>query len=187
MTTGPETPPPPDDSQQPGYGLPPDDQQPPPGYGQQPGPPPPSQGYSQPPPGPSQGYGRPPVGPAQGYGQPPQPYATGQQPMRPDEEKLWAIGAHLGPLVLGLIAPLVVWLVFKDRSAFLDRTGKEALNMQISYAIYGLVAGFLIILLVGILLLPLVLLAWFVLMIVATIKVANFEEFRYPGIIRFVK
>jgi uncharacterized protein len=148
MTTGPETPPPPEDPQQPGYGSVP-------------------QGYGQPPP-------------------PPQGYPTGPRPMRPDEERIWAIGAHLGPLVLGLIAPLVVWLVFKDRSAFLDRTGKEALNMQICYTIYGIVAGISIILLVGIILLPLVMLAWFVLMIVATIKVANFEDYRYPGIFRLV-
>jgi uncharacterized protein len=106
--------------------------------------------------------------------------------MPPDEEKLWAMGAHLGPLVLGIVAPLVVWLLFKDRSAYLDRTGKEALNMQISYMLYGLVAGISIILLVGLLLLPAVGLAWLVLMIVATVKVANHEEFRYPAIIRFV-
>jgi uncharacterized protein len=80
----------------------------------------------------------------------------------------------------------VVWLVFKDRSQYLDRTGKEALNMQISYLLYGLVAGISIILLVGLLLLPAVGLAWLVLMIVATVKVANHEEFRYPAIIRFV-
>ena len=42
----------------------------------------------------------------------------------------------------------------------------ESLNFQISYAIYGLVAGFSILLLVGLILLPLVLLAWFVLVIV---------------------
>ena len=74
--------------------------------------------------------------------------------MRPDDEKLWAIGAHLGPLLLGFIAPLVVWLVFRERSAFLDRTGKEALNMQLSYLIYFLVAGFSLILLIGLVLLP---------------------------------
>jgi uncharacterized protein len=108
------------------------------------------------------------------------------RPLRPDEEKMWAIGAHLGPLVLGLIAPLVVWLVFKDRSRFLDRTGKEALNMQISYLVYGLVAGFSIILLIGIVLVPLVMLAWLVLMIVATVKVANFEDYRYPLIFRLI-
>jgi uncharacterized protein len=107
-------------------------------------------------------------------------------PMRPDEEKLWAIGAHLGPLVIGFIAPLVVWLVFKDRSRFLDRHGKEALNMQISYLIYFVVAGFSLLLLVGFVLLPVVGVAWLVLMILATVKAANFEDYRYPAIIRFI-
>ena len=106
--------------------------------------------------------------------------------MRPDDEKLWAIGAHLGPLLLGFIAPLIVWLVFRERSAFLDRTGKEALNMQLSYLIYFLVAGFSLILLIGLVLLPVVGIAWLVLMIVATVKVANFEDYRYPAIIRFI-
>jgi uncharacterized protein len=107
--------------------------------------------------------------------------------MRADEEKMWAIGAHLGPLLLGVIAPLVVWLVFKDRSAFLDRTGKEALNMQLSYLIYFIAASILIFLLVGLLLLPIVGIAWLVLMIVATVKVAGFEDYRYPLIVRFIK
>jgi uncharacterized Tic20 family protein len=106
--------------------------------------------------------------------------------MRPEDEKLWAIGAHLGPLVLGVIAPLVVWLVFRDRSRFLERSAKEALNMQISYLIYFVVAAFSLILLVGLVLLPLVGLAWLVLMILATVKVANFEDYRYPAIIRFL-
>lgn len=122
-----------------------------------------------------------------GYGLPPAGYRPGQPPMRPDEEKLWAIGAHLGPVVLGVVAPLVVWLVFKDRSAFLDRTGKEALNMQLSYLIYFIVAGITLILLIGLILLPIVGLAWLVLMIVATVKVASFEDYRYPAIIRFIK
>src|SRR3954452_14559197 len=117
----------------------------------------------------------------------PENYRPAQPPMRPDEEKLWAIGAHLGPLVLGIIAPLVVWLVFRERSAFLDRTGKEALNMQLSYLIYFLVAGFSIILLIGLVLLPVVAVSWLVLMILATVKVASFEDYRYPAIIRFLK
>ena len=116
------------------------------------------------------------------YGQPAQ-----GPPMRPDEEKMWAIGAHLGPLLLGFVAPLVVWLVFKDRSAFLDRQGKEALNFQISFLIYFMVSAFLIILLIGLVLLPIVGVAWLVLMIVATIKSANFEDYRYPLIFRFIK
>ena len=176
MSTGPESPQPPPDPHQPPSGPPPEAAWPPPN---QPANQPPNQ-----PAGPPPGYGQQP-----GYAPPgtqPVGYPTAQRPMRPDEEKMWAVGAHLGPLVLGPIAPLVVWLVFRDRSAFLDRTGKEALNMQISYLIYGLVAGFSIILLVGLVLLPLVMLAWLVLMIVATVKVASYEEFRYPLILRLV-
>ncbi len=112
---------------------------------------------------------------------PPQPYRPGPPPMRPDDEKLWAIGAHLGPLVLGVIAPLVVWLVFRERSAFLDRTAKEALNMQLSYLIYFLVAGFSIILLIGLVLLPVVGIAWLVLMILATVKVGQLRGVPLPG------
>jgi uncharacterized Tic20 family protein len=115
------------------------------------------------------------------------PVAGALQPVRPDEEKMWGIGAHIGGIILGFIAPLVVWLMYKDRSAYLDRTAKEALNFQISYAIYFTVAGFSIILLIGLLLLPIVGIAWLVLMIVATIKAANMEEYRYPAIIRFIK
>jgi uncharacterized protein len=167
MTQGPDTPPPPEPDQPAGQQPP---APPPPGQPAQPGQP---------------AYGD----PQGGYGQAPPPagYRPGQPPMRPDEEKIWAIGAHLGPLVLGFIAPLVVWLVFKDRSAFLDRTGKEALNMQLSYLIYFVVAFITLFLLIGLLLLPLVGLAWLVLMIVATIKVANFEDYRYPVIFRFIK
>ena len=107
-------------------------------------------------------------------------------PLRPDEEKLWAVAAHIGPLILGFVAPLVVWLVFKDRSRFLDTSAKEALNMQISYMIYIFVAAVSLILLIGLVLLPVVLIAWFVLMIVATVKVADLREYRYPAIFRFV-
>ena len=116
----------------------------------------------------------------------PENYRPAQPPMRPDEEKLWAIGAHLGPLLLGFVAPLVVWLVFRERSAFLDRTGKEALNMQLSYLIYFVVAGLSIILLIGLILLPVVGVAWLVLMIIASLKVANLEDYRYPAIFRFI-
>jgi uncharacterized protein len=160
MSTGPDSP----ESPQP-----PEDQ---PSFQQPPQPPPPHQ--------------QPPQQVPPAYGQQPM-YAPGPPPMRPEDEKLWAIGAHIGPIILGFIAPLVVWLVYKDRSAFLDRTAKEALNMQLSYLVYFLVAGFSVVLLIGILLLPVVGIAWLVLMILATVKVANLEDYRYPAIFRLIK
>ncbi|MEP7090375.1 MAG: DUF4870 domain-containing protein [Nocardioidaceae bacterium] len=169
MTTGPQEPPPPYDPNQPG---------------QQQGPP--AQGWGQPAQpvwGQSGQPGQPP-----GYGAPPPPmgYQGGPPPLRPEDERLWAIAAHLGPIALGFVAPLVVWLVFKDRSPFLDRSAKESLNMQISYTVYGVVAGFSLLLLVGLVLLPLVGVMWFVFVIVGTVKAANHEDYRYPLIFRLV-
>lgn len=107
--------------------------------------------------------------------------------MRPDEEKMWAIGAHLGALVLGFVAPLVVWLVFKDRSAFLNRHGKEALNFQISLMIYLAVSFVLWLIIIGIVITFGLLIAAVIFMVLATIKAANFEDYRYPATIRFIK
>lgn len=57
----------------------------------------------------------------------------------PSRERVWATFCHLAALTpllgipFGLVAgPLVVWLIKKDESAFVDRHGKAALNFQIS-------------------------------------------------------
>jgi uncharacterized Tic20 family protein len=61
------------------------------------------------------------------------------------EERQWGMFAHLsalaGLLVGGLtfIGPLVVWLLKKDESKFVDYHGKEALNFQLNILIYSLI------------------------------------------------
>lgn len=100
---------------------------------------------------------------------------------------MWAVGAHAGGILVGFIAPLVVWLVFKDRSPFLDRTGKESLNFQLTLLIGYVVSTVLIIALIGLLLIFVVWVVGIVLMVLATIKVANYEDYRYPVNIRFIK
>jgi uncharacterized Tic20 family protein len=84
------------------------------------------------------------------------------------------------------VVPLIVWLVFKDRSEFVDRQAKEALNMQISYFIYFAVAALSLLLLIGIILLPVVGIAWLVFMVIAAVKNGAYEDYRYPLIFRFV-
>ncbi len=39
---------------------------------------------------------------------------------------------HLLGLLTGFLGPLILWLVRKDSSPFLDHQGKEALNFQIT-------------------------------------------------------
>ncbi len=113
----------------------------------------------------------------------------------------WAIIFHLSgflgliapiPLV-NILAPLVLWLMKKADSPELDAVGKEVLNFQISYFIYtialGVIGSILTIILVGFLLyllIPVVVVAWIVLMIIAAVKTSNGEAYRYPLTIRFL-
>jgi uncharacterized Tic20 family protein len=84
-----------------------------------------------------------------------------------------------------LVGPLVLWLLNRD-DPFVERQAKEALNFNISFLIYGVVAALSIILLVGLIALPVVLVTWFVLVIVAAVKAGNGEDYQYPFTIRFV-
>jgi len=110
-----------------------------------------------------------------------------------NNDKLWATLAHLSGF-LGfvmpfgnIVAPLLIWLFRKHSSEFVSDQAREALNFQLSITIYLVVAGFLIMLLVGILLLPLLALFAVVVMIQAAIKANNGEKYHYPFTFRFVK
>jgi uncharacterized Tic20 family protein len=101
-----------------------------------------------------------------------------------------AMLSHLSAFVAfvgipSLIGPLVVWLLNRD-DPHVEAQAKDALNFNISFLLYGLVAAISIILLVGIIALPAVVVTWFVLVIVASVKAANGEDYRYPFTIQFV-
>ena len=101
-----------------------------------------------------------------------------------------ALLSHLSAFITfvgipSVVGPLVMWLLNRD-DPYVEAQAKEALNFNISFALYGIVAAISIILLVGLLALPAVLITWFVLVIVASVKAANGESYRYPLTIRFV-
>ncbi len=111
---------------------------------------------------------------------------------------MWAMFCHLAgfagllPVVPGigcLLGPLVVWLIKKDEYPFVDEQGKEALNFQITMFIYGVVAGLLMLLCIGFLLIVAVAVVDIVLVIMAAIKVNDGQHYRYPYplIIRLIK
>ena len=122
----------------------------------------------------------------------PQHEAT--EPEVPGDQKMWATFAHLSALsgYIGIpfgwiIGPLVIWLIKKDEMPFVNDQGKEAMNFQISIAIYGFVSAILIFVLIGILLLIAVLIFNIVMVIIAAVKANNGEKYRYPLCIRFIK
>ena len=108
------------------------------------------------------------------------------------DDRNWAVIAHLSAFAghffpLGnIIGPLVIWLIKRDGSAFVDDQAKEALNAQISYTLYGIVAAFLILILVGFVLLLALWIADIVLVILAAVAASKGKAFRYPLIIRLV-
>ncbi len=118
------------------------------------------------------------------------------------EERTFGMLCHLSALALfilpsfgNIFGPLIFWLIKKDQSAWIDRQGKEALNFQISIVIYVFAAFFLMLLLaITVIGIPLAVLIgiglavfWLIMVITASIKVNNGEDFRYPLNIRFIK
>ncbi|WP_447924430.1 DUF4870 domain-containing protein [Georgenia muralis] len=160
-----------------GYGQPGYDQPGPGQYGQ----PGPGQ-YGQP--GPGQ-YGQP--GPGQygqpGYGQQ-QPYAP--TIMSDADQRLWATLAHISGL-FSFLGPLIIWLVLKDRGAFVEDQSKEALNFQITLAILGVAMTIITVVTLGIgAFLYLYYIAAVVFMILAAVAANRGERYRYPLTIRLV-
>ncbi len=103
------------------------------------------------------------------------------------QEKMWAMLCHIGAIILGFIAPLVIWLVKKDESPLVDDQGKESLNFQITMIIAFIVAGILMFVFIGFLLMPVLAIFNLIMVIIAGIKANDGEKYRYPVNIRFIK
>lgn len=58
------------------------------------------------------------------------------------DDKLWAVLSHLSSVVgLGVFGPLIIWLIKKEDSPFVEDQAKEALNFQLTVLIAALVCG----------------------------------------------
>ena len=132
---------------------------------------------------------QPPVPPGGG---PPAGGQPGQPPLSADQERLWGMLAHLlsfvaAYLALGFLAPLIVLLVFGPRSAFVRANAVESLNFNLSWLLYAVVGGILLIVGIGVLILIALGIAYVVLIVIASIRANNGQFLRYPLTIRFVR
>ena len=87
----------------------------------------------------------------------------------------------------GLIAPLILWLLKKDRSALIDLHGRIVMNWIITEFILFIVFTILILVIVGIPLLLGLLVVSFVFPILGAVKVQNGETWIYPFSFKFLK
>lgn len=124
---------------------------------------------------------------------------TNEQP--DNDARMWAMFCHLSglagllpvlPAFGSIVAPLIIWLIKKDEHTFIDEHGKEALNFQISMALYAMIGGAVcFITCIGVVLIPflvgVIYLIDLIFLIIAAVKANNGERYRYPLSIRFIK
>ncbi|MCB9304458.1 MAG: DUF4870 domain-containing protein [Lewinellaceae bacterium] len=108
-------------------------------------------------------------------------------------EKMVATFSHLG-IVAGTIVPfgsvllpLILWLVYKDKSEYVAYHAKEALNFQLTMLIGFVASAILIFVVIGIPLLIVLAIVDLVFCIIAAMRANEGERYRYPYTFRFIK
>jgi uncharacterized Tic20 family protein len=103
------------------------------------------------------------------------------------DEKTMALLSHILTLIGGFVAPLIIYLVKKDESKFIEDHAKESLNFQITLCIAFIVSAILIIVLIGIFLIWILSIMALILVIIATLRASEGKIYRYPFNIRLIK
>ena len=122
---------------------------------------------------------------------PEQPISTeeaeeAKQPESSKEARNMAMLCHLLGIV-GFFAPLVIWLIEKDKHRFVDEHGRAAMNYQISLMIYYAACGLLCLVFIGLVLMPVLVILHLILSIIAAMKASKGKLWRYPIAIPFLK
>ncbi|MEK6975083.1 MAG: DUF4870 domain-containing protein [Candidatus Thermoplasmatota archaeon] len=103
------------------------------------------------------------------------------------DDKTLALLAHLLGIFTGFIGALVIYLVKKDSSPFVERHSREALNFQITVLIASVAAAILWIIIIGIFLSVAVWVVNIIFCIMATMAASKGQEYRYPFTLRLIK
>lgn len=130
-----------------------------------------------------------------------QPAVYQPAPMLEADARLWAmlvnlaavVGAVLSGGTLSIVAILVIWLIYRERSALVDYHGKQQLNLAITVLIASIVAviGMVVTLGIGIIFFGPLLIAYgiyvIVISIIAAVEANKGQYYRIPLVIRFIK
>jgi uncharacterized Tic20 family protein len=103
------------------------------------------------------------------------------------DERTFAILSHVLSLVVGILGPLIIWLIKKDESQYVNECAKESLNFQITVYIGLIIGGITAAILIGIIILAVIGVADVVFVIIAAIKTSENKIYRYPFNLRLIK
>ncbi|MGH8298672.1 MAG: DUF4870 domain-containing protein [Steroidobacteraceae bacterium] len=109
------------------------------------------------------------------------------------DERNVAMFAHLSAFAglivpLGnVLAPLIVWLVQREKSAFVAEQALEALNFNITIVLAGIACTVLVFIGIGILLWLVLGIAWLVGTILGAVRASEGQRFRHRFTLRLVQ
>ncbi|WP_042355400.1 DUF4870 domain-containing protein [Bacillus rubiinfantis] len=103
------------------------------------------------------------------------------------EERMLAALIYVLSFFAPVLGPLIIWLLKREESSFIDYHGKEYFNFFISYSIYLFISGLLTIVLIGFIGLFALGIMMFVFTIIAAIKAYEGSLYQFPLIIRLIK
>lgn len=106
--------------------------------------------------------------------------------MSPADEKLWATLIHIGGIFFYFIAPLIGYLVLKDRGPFVRQHTATALNFQLTLILGWIASTILTFVLIGFLAYLAVAVLAILFPILAAVAANRGEYYAYPVAIRFV-
>lgn len=101
--------------------------------------------------------------------------------------RLSALSVYIGIPFGNLLGPLIVWLLKRDESSYVDEQGREAINFHTSMTIYVIVASLLSVILIGIPILIALVICSIAFSIVAAVKASDGVPYRYPMTIRLLQ
>lgn len=87
----------------------------------------------------------------------------------------------------GFLGPLIIWLMKKDQSPFVDDQGKEVLNWSITMVLGSVVCAILMVVIIGIILMPVLGLLHVIFTIMGALKANKGIAYRYPFALRLLK
>lgn len=106
--------------------------------------------------------------------------------MPSNDDRLLAAGIYVLSFFTTFIGPLIIWLIKKNESSFIDYHGREYLNFIISYSIYSLISLILMLVLIGFFTIWIVGIMSIVFTIIGAIKAYEGKEYRIPFIFRIL-
>ncbi len=114
------------------------------------------------------------------------PQVASAPQVSPDDKNLGVV-CHLLGFFTSFLGPLILWLIKKEQSPYVDHHAKEALNFQITIIIANAVATAGVFLCgIGLVLFPVVWVCNLVFSIIALVAASKGELYKYPWTLRLI-